>query len=63
MILQFNESEDADALDFFSATTKRQIGKVIRAKNYVGSIQLKNGTQIKHNYSHKERFYMRYDEF
>lgn len=46
MILQFNENEDTDALDFFSITTMRQVGKVIRAKNYVGIIQLKNGTQI-----------------
>ncbi|KAB2331286.1 McrC family protein [Bacillus mesophilum] len=46
MILQFNQNEDADALDFFSITTKRHIGKVIRAKNYVGNIQLNNGIQI-----------------
>lgn len=46
MILTFNENEDADAVDFFTITTKRHIGKVIRAKNYVGIIRLKNGTQI-----------------
>lgn len=46
LIFTFNESEEADAIDFFTVTTKRHIGKVIRAKNYVGIIQLKNGVLI-----------------
>ncbi|WP_342441455.1 McrC family protein [Lysinibacillus sp. FSL K6-0075] len=46
MILHCNEMEDVDAYDFFSVSTKRHVGKVIRAKNYVGIVQLKNGTQI-----------------
>ena len=46
LILTFNENEEADAVDFFTVTTKRHIGKVIRAKNYVGIIQLKNGIQV-----------------
>lgn len=46
LIFTFNESEEADAVDFFTVTTKRHIGKVIRAKNYVGIIQLKNGVLI-----------------
>ena len=27
-------------------SAKRNVGKVLRAKNYVGVVQLKNGTQI-----------------
>jgi len=46
MILNCNDMEDVDAYDFFSVSTKRHVGKVIRAKNYVGIVQLKNGTQI-----------------
>ncbi|MFJ7928995.1 McrC family protein [Peribacillus sp. NPDC096448] len=46
LIFTFNESEEADGVDFFTVTTKRHIGKVIRAKNYVGIIQLKNGVLI-----------------
>jgi 5-methylcytosine-specific restriction enzyme subunit McrC len=46
LILSFKENEEVDAVDFFTVTTKRHIGKVIRAKNYVGIIQLKNGVQV-----------------
>ncbi|SDM29531.1 5-methylcytosine-specific restriction enzyme subunit McrC [Paenibacillus sp. OK060] len=45
LVLTFN-NKDADAIDFFSITTLRNVGKVIRAKNYVGIVQLKSGTQI-----------------
>lgn len=46
-ILQ-NKPEVADsvAMDFFQITTKRGIGKVISARNYVGIIQMRQGTQI-----------------
>ncbi|PKG24272.1 McrC family protein [Niallia nealsonii] len=46
LILNIRTEEEADALDFFTLTSKRSVGKVIRAKNYVGIVQLKNGTQI-----------------
>ncbi|MDP5276203.1 McrC family protein [Chengkuizengella axinellae] len=46
LILTFKNEEESDALDFFSLTSRRNVGKVIRAKNYVGVVQLKNGTQI-----------------
>ncbi|MFA7436425.1 MAG: McrC family protein, partial [Bacilli bacterium] len=44
-ILTFNNSE-SDAVDFFSLGVKKNIGKVIQVKNYVGLIQMKNGYQI-----------------
>ncbi|MED4225615.1 McrC family protein [Neobacillus cucumis] len=46
LILTFKNGEEADALEFFSLTLKRNVGKLIRAKNYVGIVQMKNGTQI-----------------
>lgn len=36
----------ADALELMSISSKRGIGKVISAKNYVGLIQMNDGTQI-----------------
>jgi 5-methylcytosine-specific restriction enzyme subunit McrC len=45
-ILVFNESEEADAMDFFKVGVRRNVGKVIQAKNYVGLIQMKSGFQI-----------------
>jgi 5-methylcytosine-specific restriction enzyme subunit McrC len=46
LILSFSNGEEADAVDFFNLTSRRKVGKVIRAKNYVGIVQLKSGTQI-----------------
>lgn len=46
LIVTFNESNDADAIDFFSISSQRNVGKVIRAKNYVGVLQLNNGVQL-----------------
>jgi 5-methylcytosine-specific restriction enzyme subunit McrC len=46
LILTFQETSEADAMDFLNLSTRRNVGKVIRAKNYVGLIQIKNGTQI-----------------
>ncbi|KAA9022925.1 McrC family protein [Niallia endozanthoxylica] len=45
-ILEFNENEQSDAIDFLKIGVRRRVGKVIQAKNYVGLIQLKNGFQI-----------------
>lgn len=46
MILSFDSGKESDAMEFFSLSSKRYVGKVIRAKNYVGIIQMKNGTQV-----------------
>ncbi|WP_144512288.1 McrC family protein [Bacillus sp. FJAT-22090] len=46
LILTFNEDEQADAIDFFNVTTKREVGKIIKVKNYVGMIHLATGLQI-----------------
>ncbi len=46
MILSFDENLNADALDFFKIAVRRNVGKVIQAKNYVGLIQLRSGYQI-----------------
>lgn len=45
-ILSFNESDNADAMDFLKMGVRRNVGKVIQAENYVGIIQLKNGFQV-----------------
>lgn len=46
-ILQSEQEVDQSvAADFFNITVKRGIGKVIGARNYVGLIQMKQGTQI-----------------
>ena len=39
-------SKDTDALELMSLSAKKGIGKVISAKNYVGIIQLNDGTTI-----------------
>lgn len=46
MILSFKNGEETDAIEFFILTSRRDVGKIIRAKNYVGIVQLKNSTQI-----------------
>ncbi|MFJ8263372.1 McrC family protein [Rummeliibacillus sp. NPDC094406] len=46
LILTFNDDEQADAIEFFNVTTKREVGKVIKLKNYVGMIHLATGIQI-----------------
>lgn len=45
-ILSFGDSEDADAIDFLKLSVRRNIGKIVQAKNYVGLIQLQNGFQV-----------------
>lgn len=45
-ILAFSEKEQADAIDFLKIGVRRNVGKVIQAKNYVGLIQMKNGYQV-----------------
>lgn len=47
LILTFNESEEAnDAIEFLSLSLKRNVGKVIRAKNYVGVLQVNERVQL-----------------
>ncbi|MEG0260996.1 MAG: McrC family protein [Lysinibacillus sp.] len=46
LILTFNESKEADAIDFLSISSKKNVGKIIRAKNYVGVLQLNKGVQL-----------------
>ena len=46
-IEQFNtETADSDTLDFMKVGYKREYGDVITIKNYVGLIQMNDGTQI-----------------
>ena len=40
------DDENSDALDFMRIGYKRNIGKVVSIKNYVGLIQMKNGYQV-----------------
>ncbi len=40
------EENTADTLDFFKVYRKKGVGDVIKAKNYVGLVQLKSGYQI-----------------
>ncbi|QIC47156.1 McrC family protein [Lysinibacillus sphaericus] len=46
LILTFNEEERTDAIDFLTLTSKKNVGKIIRAKNYVGVLPLNNGVQL-----------------
>jgi len=46
LILTFEGSAEADAIDFLKISIKRNVGKVIQAKNHVGLIQMKNGFQV-----------------
>lgn len=46
MIGTFNNKEEDKTIDFLGLSIIKNIGEVIKAKNYVGIIQLKNGTQI-----------------
>ncbi|MFL0475501.1 McrC family protein [Priestia sp. 179-F W1.4 NHS] len=46
LILTFNNNDETDGIKFFTLASKRNIGKVIRAKNYVGIVQMRNGTQL-----------------
>lgn len=46
LIGTFNNKDDTNAIDFLGLSITKGIGEVIKAKNYVGIIQLKNGTQI-----------------
>lgn len=45
-ILAFEDNESAEAMDFLKLGMRRNVGKVIQAKNYVGLIQMKNGFQV-----------------
>ncbi len=40
------DAEEIGALDFFKAFSKKGVGDVIQAKNYVGLIQLESGYQV-----------------
>lgn len=46
LVLSVDKDGQSDAIDLMSLSAKRNVGKVLRAKNYVGVVQLKNGTQI-----------------
>lgn len=47
LILTFNDyDETADAIEFLSIASKRNVGKVIRAKNYVGLLQINDRVQL-----------------
>ncbi|WP_432361440.1 McrC family protein [Sporosarcina sp. UB5] len=47
LIFTFNEYEEVDdAIDFLSISSKRNVGKVIRAKNYVGVLQVNDHVQL-----------------
>lgn len=41
-----DEAEENGALDFFKAFSKKGVGDVIQAKNYVGLIQMESGFQV-----------------
>lgn len=43
---QSRQEAEVDAIDFVRISARRNVGKVIQAKNYVGLIQLKSGYQI-----------------
>ena len=46
LVLTFDEEDDADAIDFLSLSSKKNVGKIIKAKNYVGVLPLNNGVQL-----------------
>ena len=41
-----NKNRDVEALEFMNISVRKGIGKVITAKNYVGIIEIKDGTTI-----------------
>lgn len=45
-VITHKSESGVEALELLSISSKRGIGKVISAKNYVGLIQMKDGTQI-----------------
>lgn len=45
-VLQNKNEEKVQAMDLMNISSKRRIGKIISSKNYVGIIELPNGTQI-----------------
>lgn len=45
-IYTFQGKEESEAIDFLKVSSKKGVGKVIQAKNYVGLIQMKNGFKI-----------------
>lgn len=46
LILEMQETQHDLAIDFLSLSAKKSMGKIIRAKNYVGVLQLPSGNQI-----------------
>ncbi|CAK7038181.1 McrC family protein [Tissierella sp.] len=42
----FQGCNESEAIDFLKITSRKGIGKVIQAKNYVGLIQMKNGFKV-----------------
>ncbi|PDZ39794.1 restriction endonuclease [Bacillus cereus] len=45
-ILTFNANEETSSADFLRIGMRRNVGKIIQARNYVGLIQMKNGFQV-----------------
>lgn len=45
-ILENKQEEEIGVVEFLNVTIKKRLGRVICAKNYVGIIQMKEGTQI-----------------
>lgn len=45
-IYTFQGTDGDDAIDFLRVASKKGVGKVIQAKNYVGLIQMKNGFKV-----------------
>ncbi|MBP3951947.1 McrC family protein [Bacillus suaedae] len=45
-ILSSNQEDETDPIELMSISSKKGIGKIIRVKNYVGLIQMKDGTKI-----------------
>lgn len=46
LILEMQETQHHLAIDFLSLSAKKSIGKIIKAKNYVGVLQLPSGNQL-----------------
>lgn len=46
LILEMQETQHHLAIDFLSLSAKKSMGKIIRAKNYVGVLQLPSGNQV-----------------
>lgn len=45
-ILTFNANEETSSADFLRIGMRKNVGKIIQARNYVGLIQMKKGFQV-----------------